>query len=154
MSTEARREADARRRRLKPWRKWYSTKKWTMRRAAQKKKTPWCEPCKREGRSRPMTVANHKIPHRGDPWLFWHGELESVCTTCHNSMIQRAEAVGFRPDHDADGWPTDPAHPFNRMETRAYDAARSPGSPEGYAQGTEAESRRNEAEAGHRDPSQ
>ena len=114
MSTEARRSADHRRARAQPWRRWYATPRWRRRRARQLKAVPWCEPCKALGMSRPATVANHKIPHRGDPHLFWHGELESCCKPCHDAAIQRAEAEGFRRDVDLDGWPVDPNHPFNR----------------------------------------
>lgn len=152
MSSQARRDADARRRALKPWRNWYSLKKWKLRRLAQLHRVPHCEPCKREGRSRPASIANHKKPHRGDPLLFWHGELESVCKPCHDSMIQKAEAAGFRPDIDADGWPTDPDHPFNRMEARAYDASRSPRYQEAPAQGDEGEDDPRDIETGHNDP--
>lgn len=112
--TEGARLYDLRRRKAQPWRRWYKLKAWKLRAAAQLHAVPWCEPCKVQRRSTPATVANHKTPHRGDPWLFWHGPLESACVTCHNSTIQKAEAVGFRVDVDADGWPSDPDHPFNR----------------------------------------
>lgn len=118
MSTEGRRSADARRAKAKPWRRWYSTKRWRLRKAQQLARVPWCEPCKLLGRSRPATIPNHKIPHRGDPRLFWHGELESCCKPCHDAMIQAAEARGFRLDVGDDGWPIDPDHPFNRLEER------------------------------------
>lgn len=114
MSSEARRLADHRRAKAKPWRKWYSTRAWRRKRARQLKDVPWCEPCKVMGRSRPADTVNHRQRHEGDPLLFWHGPLESVCKPCHDSAIQRAEIEGFRRDIDEDGWPTDPAHPFNR----------------------------------------
>lgn len=114
MSTAARQEADRRRAKAQPWRKWYSLKAWKLKRAAQLARRPWCEPCKALGMSRRATIANHKIRHNGDPKLFWHGELESVCKPCHDAAIQKAEIQGFRPDLDAEGWPSDPAHPFNR----------------------------------------
>lgn len=115
MNTPASRDYDRRRAKALPWRRWYKLKAWKLRVAAQRAKVPWCEPCKLLGRSRPMQVANHKTPHRGDPWLFWHGPLESACFDCHNQMIQKAEAQGFRVDAvDDEGWPADPNHPFNR----------------------------------------
>lgn len=112
--TEQRRQGDAKRRKEKPWRKLYATKQWRMRRAQQLARVPWCEPCKAQGMSRPATVANHKVPHRGDRFAFFHGELESACKPCHDSAIQRAEHEGFRRAIDDDGWPVDPDHPFNR----------------------------------------
>lgn len=120
--TTTRQEQDAKRRKDKPWRAWYSSPRWrgpAGRRTLQLRRIPWCEPCKVEGRSRPATIANHKIPHRGDPLLFWHGPLESTCKTCHDAMIQAAEHRGYRPGVDAEGWPIDPDHPFNRKARRA-----------------------------------
>lgn len=111
---EQRRARDDKRRDLKPWRKWYSLKAWRIRRRLQLDRVPWCEPCKRLGMSRVATIANHKTPHRGNWRLFMFGALESTCKNCHDSAIQRAEKVGFRPDLDADGWPADANHPFNQ----------------------------------------
>ncbi len=113
--TASRRAADAKRRKEKPWRQWYATPAWRIRRAEQLHRVPWCEPCKRQGRSRAATVANHKIPHRGDRALFDKGELESCCKNCHDQAIQTEERLGFERVLDDDGWPTDPAHPFNRQ---------------------------------------
>ena len=114
MTTESRRNADAKRAKAQPWRRWYFTTRWKRRRAKQLSRCPWCEPCLRLGLSRPANTANHVIPHRGDPHLFWYGELESTCKQCHDQAIQRAEGEGFRREIDADGWPVDPDHPFNR----------------------------------------
>lgn len=110
----SRRQADAKRRKNLPWRKWYQTPAWRIRRAQQLARVPWCEPCKRMGKSRPATVANHNPPHGGDRQAFFHGPLESACENCHNQAIQAAEGRGFQLGVDDDGWPTDPAHPFNR----------------------------------------
>lgn len=111
---EQRRTADRKRRRTKKWRKLYFTPAWRIRRAQQLKAVPWCEPCKKEGKSRRATTVNHVEPHHGDPEKFFHGALESCCSDCHDRMIQKAERRGFRPTIDLDGWPTDPAHPFNK----------------------------------------
>lgn len=115
---ESRKAADRKRAEQKPFRKWYASKAWKLRRARQLNAVPYCEPCKRAGRSRPATVANHKVPHRGDRHLFFDGELESTCKECHDSAIQRAELEGFSREVDADGWPVDPRHPFNRRRDR------------------------------------
>jgi len=109
--------ADAKRAAEQPWRKWYASARWRGPgglRQRQLMRKPWCEPCKVMGRATRATVVNHKVPHRGDPRLFWYGELESTCKNCHDEAIQRAEAEGFRREIDADGWPVDPDHPFNR----------------------------------------
>lgn len=118
--SEAQRDYDARRRKAKPWRKWYSLKAWRVRRQRQLHAQPWCEPCARAGRSRPATVANHNPPHRGSWRQFISGPLESVCKECHDSAIQREEIEGFSRALDADGWPVDDQHPFNRMEAKRH----------------------------------
>jgi len=112
----SRAEADRKREREKPWRRWYRTKRWKLKRRAQLDRIPWCEPCKRAGRSRPANTADHVIPHRGDPLLFWHGELESQCDSCHSRPKQREELEGFKRERDDDGWPSDPRHPFNKAD--------------------------------------
>lgn len=123
---ESRREADRKRWANKPSRRWYPTKAWKLRRAAQLNRVPWCEPCKRAGRSRPATVANHNPPHKEDRFAFFHGPLESCCQPCHDSAVQRAELEGFRRDVGDDGWPLDSDHPFNR---RGHGAAGDPAGP-------------------------
>lgn len=112
--TEQRRADDAKRRKLQPWRRWYFTKRWKERRRLQLERVPWCEPCKRLGKSRIATIANHKIPHRGDEKLFFEGELESACKNCHDQAIQREEIEGASREIDLEGWPTDPRHLFNQ----------------------------------------
>lgn len=64
--------------------------------------------------SRAAGIVDHITPHRGDPRLFWHGELQSLCDECHSSAKQREEIEGFSRDIGDDGWPTDPRHVFNR----------------------------------------
>lgn len=87
-----RREEDRRRHAAHPWRKLYSTKEWKAARAAQKAKMPWCERCWAEGRLTPMTVVNHRIPHKGDPVLFFDpANHESLCQPHHDRDIQREE---------------------------------------------------------------
>jgi 5-methylcytosine-specific restriction protein A len=50
--------------------------------------------CLAEGRTTAATVADHIIPHRGDPDLFWCGELQSLCATCHSRFKQSHESGG------------------------------------------------------------
>lgn len=87
-----RRANDTDRRRRNPWRRLYSTKAWKEARAAQKAKMPWCERCWAAGILTPMTVVNHRIPHRGDERLFFDpANHESTCEAHHNRDIQREE---------------------------------------------------------------
>jgi hypothetical protein len=39
-------------------------------------------------------VADHVVPHRGDPDLFWQGALQSLCATCHSLRKQSQEKGG------------------------------------------------------------
>lgn len=60
-------------------------------------------------------TANHIVPHRGDRELFFDiDNIESVCKSCHDTLIQREEARGFVIGSDASGRPIDPDHPWNR----------------------------------------
>ena len=59
-------------------------------------------------------VADHVVPHKGDPVLFWEGELQTLCPDHHDSTKQQAEVRGFSVERGADGWPVDPNHPANR----------------------------------------
>lgn len=89
-------EHDARRREAKAWRGWYNLAAWQQRRDAQLAAQPVCERCEKAGRIVAATVANHRVPHRGDWDLFITGALESVCKRCHDSVVQaeeRAEAA-------------------------------------------------------------
>lgn len=88
------RSYDAERRKVKPWRSIYSTARWQKRRARQLVIQPLCERHLKQGQVVAATVANHKVPHRGDERLFFEGELESVCKTCHDSIIQSEERGG------------------------------------------------------------
>ncbi|MDR5172993.1 HNH endonuclease [Methylobacillus flagellatus] len=97
---------DARRSAEQPWRHWYWSARW--RRIAKKQLTehPLCATCDKEGRIVPATVCDHIIPHRGDADLFWNGERQSLCATCHSRDKQAEERGGrARQAVGADGWP-------------------------------------------------
>jgi 5-methylcytosine-specific restriction protein A len=84
------------RREAKPWRRWYSTERWRNLRLMQLRSNPLCRLCKEQGRDTEATVADHLVPHRGDPALFWHGTLQSLCDPCHSSVKQREERAAAR----------------------------------------------------------
>jgi 5-methylcytosine-specific restriction protein A len=90
--------------------RWYKTARWQRRRRQQLERDPLCWMCKRDGRVTLATIANHKIPHRGDPELFWHGELDSLCKPHHDGEQQSVEKGGggkpIKPTIGIDGWPT------------------------------------------------
>lgn len=95
------------------WRPWYGTKRWKDRRAAQLRAEPLCCMCAAVGKVTVATVADHRIPHKGDPVLFWEGELQSMCAPHHDAGKQKEEAAGFSGETGPDGWPSDPRHPAN-----------------------------------------
>jgi 5-methylcytosine-specific restriction endonuclease McrA len=84
------------RREAKPWRSWYSLAAWRERRDAQLRKQPLCERHLARGEVVEASVANHKVPHRGNWRLFIEGELESTCKPCHDSEVQREERAAAR----------------------------------------------------------
>ena len=97
------------------YRKLDRLKAWKDRRLAQLLAHPWCAWCEAQGRVTGATVADHIEPHRGDPVEFFHGDLQSLCASCHSSAKQRQERSGWDSACDLDGYPIDPAHPANRL---------------------------------------
>lgn len=96
--------------------RWYGTRRWRRRAKAQLYAEPLCVQCAAAGLLEPANVADHVLPHNGDPDLFWYGELQSLCTAHHSGAKQSAERAGveYSSDIGADGLPTDPRHPANR----------------------------------------
>ena len=91
------------------WDVWYTTRRWRKLRLQQLAKHPLCAMCKARGVIAAATVAHHTKQHHGNLHLFWFGELESLCSSCHNRDAQAAEKSGTRPrlpPHD-DGWPAE-----------------------------------------------
>lgn len=66
---------------------------WRRVRAAQLVREPWCRSCASEGRRVPAGHVDHIVPRaRGgsdDP-----GNLQSLCTSCHNAKTAREDG-GF-----------------------------------------------------------
>ena len=66
--------------------KWYSEKKRFL------KDFPFCKRCEDEGKLTMATIVHHKIPHRGDEFLFWDkSNWEATCEHHHNVVIQSEE---------------------------------------------------------------
>lgn len=80
-----------------PWRAWYKTAAWRrLARAVYERDGYVCqrsgELCVGKAPAPNSPVANHKMPHRGDPYLFWDiNNLETVAKRVHDSDIQREE---------------------------------------------------------------
>jgi 5-methylcytosine-specific restriction protein A len=98
---------DQRRRADVPWRAWYMTSRWKTLRTNQLRRQPICERCWERKRITKATVCHHKIPHKGNPNLFWDiNNLASVCSNCHDIDEQRIERGGIeRKAPMDDGWP-------------------------------------------------
>jgi 5-methylcytosine-specific restriction enzyme A len=99
----------------RPWREWYSFQQWKNIRAHQLRAKLLCVICEAEGRLTVATVADHHPAHEGDFNAFILGPLRSLCSQCHDNLQPRfkhkpydSKAIG------ADGFPLDPAHPFNK----------------------------------------
>lgn len=107
------RMADQRSEAAKAWRAWYGTTRWERRRKDQLAREPLCRMCLAAKRLTPGTVADHVVEHKGDPALFWFGELQTLCAPHHNSTKKADEYWGWSAGVDETGWPTDPRHPGN-----------------------------------------
>ena len=95
----------------------YNSRAWRRRSRHQLTIEPLCRYCLTQERTTPATVADHIEPHRGDPERFWHGELQSLCESCHNGIKQQLERTGKLRGCDASGVPLDPTHPWREAAT-------------------------------------
>ncbi|WP_313760181.1 HNH endonuclease [Rhizobium sp.] len=88
---------DQYRRQTQPWRAWYNTRRWEqLRLQTFERDLYFCqrsgELCSGTGNDPNSPVANHKVPHRGDPALFWDiNNIETVTKRIHDSLIQAEE---------------------------------------------------------------
>lgn len=67
----------------------YNSKRWREIRQAQLDGEPFCRECRRQGRWVKASHADHIEPHNGDEEKFWHGELQSLCDSCHTAKTNR-----------------------------------------------------------------
>ncbi|MGH0001317.1 hypothetical protein ACQU0X_14665 [Pseudovibrio ascidiaceicola] len=63
---------------------------------------------------RRFLVCDHVQPHRGDEYLFYFGDVQTLCPDHHDIVKQREEQRGYSSQVDESGWPVDPNHPANR----------------------------------------
>lgn len=93
-------------------------RKWQKARAAFLAAHPLCQcPQCQEGTVRVLaaTVVDHKVPHRGDPVLFWdRTNWQALSKPCHDSWKQRLEKSGTVAGASEDGVPLDPNHHWRR----------------------------------------
>lgn len=98
--------------------RWYNLRRWYARRKHQLRVQPFCVYCAREGYTVAATVADHIIPHRGDPKKFWTGALQSMCAYHHNAYKKSEEIRGYSREIGLDGYPVDPRHPISRLRSK------------------------------------
>lgn len=93
----------------RPWQGWYKLARWKHptkgRRAVQLSAHPLCRMCIEAEIVTQADTADHVIPHRGDYDLFWYGELQSLCASCHSKHKQREEHGKAVVRFGQDGWP-------------------------------------------------
>lgn len=101
----------------------YNTARWKRLRLRHLAMHPTCDACSEAGR---LTIANtvdHRTPIStgGEPFPS-HDGLASLCPSCHSRKTARGPEAGAvrstrkvqpRKGCDANGNPTDPAHPWN-----------------------------------------
>lgn len=97
------------------YRSFYKTARWRKMRDQQLQREPLCTRPVHGDQVVSATIANHRIPHRGDLRLFFDPtNLQSTCKPCHDAAVQRSEARGFDVGVDAGGRPIASDHPWNR----------------------------------------
>jgi len=101
----------------RPFDSWYKGTAWLARRKRQLQAEPLCAWCEKRGVTTAASIADHITPCGNDRNAFLTNPLQSLCTQCHNGKWA-SDRRGYRRDIGADGFPTDPAHPFNVLETK------------------------------------
>lgn len=89
-----------------PWKKLYSTSRWSKLRELHLVQHPLCERCLDMEIVEPASVVHHRRAHKGSEALFFDPEnLESMCKPHHDSHGRLEDngkkVVRFGPD----GWP-------------------------------------------------
>ena len=98
---------DSRSPEARAYREWYKTPAWRALRAEVLRREPRCRTCALAGNNTAATLADHVVPHRGDPHLFFNiDNLQPLCDV-HHTDKQRIENGGrARTPIGIDGWPT------------------------------------------------
>jgi hypothetical protein len=89
-----------------PWRRWYDTARWKkLRQQVFVRDGFVCqrsgELCSGAANTPNAPIANHKVPHRGNPALFWDiDNIETVTKRVHDTIIQSEEQAVPRGNWD------------------------------------------------------
>ncbi len=77
-----------------------------------------CAECRRVNLSSRMCV-HHIVDHKGDEALFFDpANCQTLCLSCHDSTIKQRAIYGYSSACGPDGYPLDPAHPFNEVRRK------------------------------------
>lgn len=102
---------------MSAYNKLYNTSAWRKLRAKQLSNQPTCVRCHELGRTTQATVADHIVRHSGNEDLFYDPDnLQSLCTTCHNSYKRRLEVSGRVAGCTIDGLPLDKNHHWRKQQ--------------------------------------
>lgn len=76
-----------------PWRAWYNSPRWTALRDRIRVRDMFtCGMCRRACSGKGQSAVDHRIPHHGDPRMFWDDDnLWLLCKPCHDGAKQREE---------------------------------------------------------------
>lgn len=89
--------------------------RWQQARLRFLRSSPLCVMCAKRGITKPATVVDHVIPHKGDEQLFWdETNWQSLCKPCHDGPKAQLERSGKVSGADANGMPLDPGHHWFR----------------------------------------
>ncbi len=87
--------------------------RWQKARLRYLSEHPLCVMCMQAGRVTAATVVDHRIPHRGDPVLFWdETNWQALCKTHHDSAAQKRDNQDREVGCGPDGLPLDDGHPW------------------------------------------
>jgi len=88
--------AEQQRYQLSPWRNWYHLARWKeLRQRVFLRDGYTCQMCGCLEGNTALLVADHKIPHRGQEYLFWdEGNVQCLCKACHDKDKQAIERDG------------------------------------------------------------
>ena len=93
----------------------YDSVRWRRLRNMVLNEEPLCRLCSTINRITPSKIADHIIPHRDNPDLFWDRDnLQALCPTCHSGIKRVQENTGIMPGCDINGFPIDPNHPWGK----------------------------------------
>jgi 5-methylcytosine-specific restriction endonuclease McrA len=74
-------------------RRLYDSVRWRKARARFLRAHPLCAMCEERGVTEAADLVDHRIPHMGDPALFWDEEnWQSLSKRCHDSRKQMLES--------------------------------------------------------------